>query len=274
MDIYSIIKAKKGLIAGLLATVMFAVFARMLSTYTINDSEIDYYESQVKERLPFYLGYIGSVTYVYTTEKEMVFICDVNENNVTIDNLRKNMRGTRQNCMISLMSNTGSPNYLFSILTKYGKGIKVIYKGKKESLDVCFSIEEIKNVVNNKIEYDKLAYDYIEKYVSDKNAICPIKLSDTLSLVELKLDKSTFYYYHTVNEINGFSLDNVDSDISLIEFFKHTKDPNLRSVGRKVAVAGLDVKLIYTSTQTGKQKVFPFKNKELVEVLMDSTIKN
>lgn len=268
MKIDSIINTKVGLILGIVVTMSFAFLARFFYTYTINDSEIEYYEAKVSEKLPYDLGYIGDVTFVYNTNDDIVYICDVKEDNVSIASLKENLDETRKNCKLDLLYNTDSANCIFDILNKYNKGIRVVYKGRMESVEVRFSPDEVRAMSCGKEEPQKLAYEYLESYVIDKNASCPVAVSDKNSLVEMKLDKKSFYSYHTVDESNVLTIDSLMKNNSFSDVINRSQYPDAKSVSRRVAIAGLDIKLIYTSAQTGKQKTYSFTNSDVVKTLM------
>ena len=271
MKLDSVFSTKLGLVIGLVVTSIFAFIARYLSIETVNKNELFYYEEKTKEQLPMALGNTGLINFLYFTDDELVYICDVDEDTESIAGLKSDLKQTRNLCMLSLFLQKERANALFSLLAKYDKGLKVIYKGRNDSVSINFQAEEIKDLASKKDEARKFALENIEYYINKQNALCPIKSSDTLTLVLLKLDKTSLFYYYTIDEGQGFSINTLKVDSTQSVLFPVLKNRAVRPECLKAAVAGLGIKFVFTSAQTAQQKVFTLNNDELVGMLNNQT---
>ncbi|MBP3717586.1 MAG: hypothetical protein IKP81_12495 [Paludibacteraceae bacterium] len=271
MKLDSVFSTKHGLVIGLVVTSVFAFIARYMSIETVNKNELCFYEEKTKEQLPMALGNTGLINFLYFTNDELVYICDVDENTESIAGLKSDLKQTRNLCMLSLFLQKERANALFSLLAKYNKGLKVIYKGRNDSVAIKFHPEEIKDFALQKNETKKFALENIEYYINKQNALCPIKSSDTLTLVLLKLDKTSLFYYYTIDEGQGFSINSLKVDSTHSELFPVLNNRAVRPECLKAAVAGLGIKFVFTSAQTAQQKVFTLNNDELVGLLLNQT---
>ena len=262
MKLDSIFNTKKGLVIGLLVTVFIAFIGRYLSEHTVNESELDFYEEKTKEKLPISLGFVGAVSNVYYTNDDIVYVCNVNEQNISVSELKSDINETWNNCGLNLMCDKNQAKHLFCLLNKYGKGIKVIYKGKNDSLEIKFSPSEVKELASTETDPQKAAIEHLETYVSEKNAQCPVNSDSILTLVQLKLDKSSLYYYYTIDERQDFTIDSLKENIQLSDLLLFIKDPTIKPKGWEASLAGLGLRLLFTSAQTGQQKVYRFHKKE------------